>query len=241
MAKDECPVDHTNPEIVAKYRQMAGENVTNMSKPTGSAGPAASECPVDHTNPEIAKFLGKDHGNGGEGLPPLPNIPAQLSSDREVSSIPRFGSDKNWVYPSEQQFFSAMKRKKFDPNAGDMPVIIPIHNAVNERCWSEVLRWERGHGAEACGGPELVKFEGDSSKLTPKAWLNMWVFGATRPFDRHDWTIDRCGVKLDYVIDFYSGKPDPRFPERQSFYLDVRPKLNSWEGIKMRVWKWLSL
>jgi len=292
MAKDECPVDHTNPEIVAKYRQMAGEDVTGMSKPTGSAGPAASECPVDHTNPEIvakyrqmageatpgvstpagagpagpagdapvaptapatecpvdhtnpeivAKFLGKDHGNGGEGLPPLPNIPAQLSSDREVSSIPRFGSDKNWVYPSEQQFFSAMKRKKFDPNAGDMPVIIPIHNAVNERCWSEVLRWERGHGAEACGGPELVKFEGDSSKLTPKAWLNMWVFGATRPFDRHDWTIDRCGVKLDYVIDFYSGKPDPRFPERQSFYLDVRPKLNSWEGIKMRVWKWLSL
>lgn len=200
--------------------------------------PPSSGCPIDHTNPEVvAKFLGKDHGNGGEGLPPLPGIPQALSGEREVSSIPKFGtSGQNWVYPSEQQFYSAMKRKKFSPDANDMPVVIPIHNAVNERCWQEILQWEANKGSEICGGPQLVKFEGDSSKITPKARLNM-LLGATRPFDRHDWTIDRCGQKIDYVIDFYSGEPDPKNPLKQSFYLDVRPKLNSWEGLKMRLWR----
>ena len=61
-----------------------------------------------------------------------------------------------------------------------------------------------------------------------------------RPFDRHDWTIDRCGQSIDYVIDFYSGKRDPRRPEAVSFYLDVRPKLNSVEGVVMRVRRFFS-
>lgn len=233
--QDKCPVDHNDPAVVAKF----------LGKPSPDAPPtnAASECPVDHNNPEVmAKFLPKDHLNGGEGLPPLPNIPTTLRSEREVSSIPKYGTDgAKWVYPSEQQFYSAMKRKKFNPDARDMPAIIPIHNAVNERCWMEIMRWEGRFGGpenRVCGGPQLVKFEGDSSKLTPRARFNT-LLGSTRPFDRHDWTIDRCGNQIDYVIDFYSGQPDPRFPERQSFYLDVRPKLNSWEGIKMRLLNWL--
>lgn len=40
---------------------------------------------------------------------------------------------------------------------------------------------------------------------------------------------------MDYVIDFYSGKRDPARPEAVSFYLDVRPKVNSVEGVMMRV------
>jgi len=28
-----------------------------------------------------------------------------------------------------------------------------MHNAVNERAWAEILRWERGRGGERCGGP----------------------------------------------------------------------------------------
>jgi hypothetical protein len=26
------------------------------------------------------------------------------------------------------------------------------------------------------------------------------------PFDRHDWIVDRCGTKVRYIIDFYTGR-----------------------------------
>lgn len=71
--------------------------------------------------------------------------------------------------------------------------------------------------------------------MSPKARLNT-LLGYTAPFDRHDWVIDRCGTKVEYVIDFYAGKQQqgPQQGGKPSFYLDVRPKLNSWEGVKMR-------
>ena len=31
------------------------------------------------------------------------------------------------------------------PNEEDMTNVITIHNAVNERCWQEVLKWEQLH------------------------------------------------------------------------------------------------
>jgi Cytochrome c/c1 heme lyase len=56
------------------------------------------------------------------------------------------------------------------------------------------------------------------------------------PFDRHDWVVDRCGEKVTYVIDFYSGKANPNVPGSVSFFLDVRPALSPagvWDRIKM--------
>jgi len=46
--------------------------------------------------------------------------------------------------------------------------------------------------------------------------------------------VDRCGKNVDYVIDFYSGKGEGLMGKGLNFYLDVRPKLNSWEGVRMR-------
>jgi cytochrome c heme-lyase len=57
----------------------------------------------------------------------------------------------------------------------------------------------------------------------------------TPPFDRHDWVVDRCGTKIRYVIDFYTGKSDGPASKNLSFFLDVRPALDNWEGIRMRV------
>lgn len=54
-----------------------------------------------------------------------------------------------------------------------MRVVVPIHNAVNERTWMEVLKWEAGRGGEQCGGVKLVSFKGDASKLSPKARIKM--------------------------------------------------------------------
>jgi cytochrome c heme-lyase len=183
-----------------------------------------------------------------------------LDSQREISSIPRSlttakkplnaaeraalpsnaeadtGHDEasgNWIYPSQEMFFNAMKRKGHEAQAQDMSSVVPIHNAVNERAWSEIKKWEEGQGSEACGGPKLVSFAGDSKALTPKARWNNFI-GYALPFDRHDWVVDRCGRHVDYVIDFYSGKGEGLMGKGLNFYLDVRPKLNSWEGVRMR-------
>ncbi|OAL47052.1 cytochrome c and c1 heme-lyase [Pyrenochaeta sp. DS3sAY3a] len=183
----------------------------------------------------------------------------RLGTSREVSTIPRAlpettapapaparpanserdtGADKatgNWIYPSEQMFFDAMRRKAYDPDATDMKTIVPIHNAVNERAWHEIKAWEAGRGSEACGGPKLASFSGLSTSLTPRArWKAL--LGYQAPFDRHDWVVDRCGTKVEYVIDFYAGREEAGGKGKGlSFYLDVRPKLNSFEGWKMRV------
>lgn len=136
-------------------------------------------------------------------------------------------------------FFAAMRRKNLattPSTAADMSSVIPIHNAVNERTWHEIKNWEAGRGADSCGGPKLVSFSGNSAALTPRARVYGWL-GYARPFDRHDWVVDRCGRRVEYVIDFYAGKPAPGGTrgEGLSFYLDVRPKLNSWEGCRMRI------
>jgi cytochrome c heme-lyase len=52
--------------------------------------------------------------------------------------------------------------------------------------------------------------------------------------------IDRCGTHIRYVIDFYTGKSDPNRPGNMAFYLDVRPAVDNWEGIRTRltgVWR----
>lgn len=212
---DKCPVDHKAREAWMKKQQ-----------PTASLNGGESECPVDHNN---SQNCSSDRDT------PINTRNAFLSTERETSSIPRASTPgKNWVYPSQQQFFDAMKRKNFDPDAKDMQTVIPIHNAVNERAWMEIMKWEEGQGSEKCGGCQLIKFEGDSTKLTPTARFNM-LMGREKPFDRHDWSVDRCGKQVDYVIDFYSGKPNPMVPEMPSFYLDARPKLNSMEGIRLRL------
>ncbi|KAL8711574.1 MAG: hypothetical protein Q9220_003984 [cf. Caloplaca sp. 1 TL-2023] len=161
--------------------------------------------------------------------------PRSLPSTESNTSAHLSGG--NWIYPSEKMFFDAMKRKSFSPKTQDMPAIVPIHNAVNERAWSLIKQWESSsarlrHLNTPCGGPKLRSFSGDAAKLSPKARVMGWV-GYQEPFDRHDWVVERCeadGGGVEYVIDFYKGKGDGL-----AFYLDVRPKLNSWEGWRMRV------
>ncbi|KAL1968823.1 hypothetical protein VTN77DRAFT_1184 [Rasamsonia byssochlamydoides] len=284
------------------------------SASTPAADEPVSKCPVDHKTREI--WLQQHKGSAGGAPQPLPassdasnsseSAPVKqyrpLSTDREVSSIPRAfdpgsqsassetknapspyaaspsashatpsnsesetGHDPvtgNWIYPSERQFFDALVRKNNLPAsaasarelATSVASIIPIHNAVNEKAWSEILKWESrapasDPGSKKCGGPKLYSFRGlgtDSRFLSPRARINGWL-GYQLPFDRHDWVVERCGgQRIEYVIDFYQGKQASPGQssnsgltgavgqEKLSFYLDVRPKLNSWEGWRMR-------
>lgn len=100
----------------------------------------------------------------------------KLSTSRPVSSIPKTdmtpghqpdGVDR-WVYPSEQQYYNAMKRKGYNPPPKDVPVILAIHNSVNEQGWSKILEWEAIRG---CKEPKLKRFTGRPNDLSPKAQL----------------------------------------------------------------------
>lgn len=159
-------------------------------------------------------------------------------------------STGNWIYPSETQFYNAVMRKQTAASETELvssiSSIIPIHNAVNERAWFLIKGWE-GRSSEQCGGPKLASFQGlGAGALSPKARMRSLV-GYTQPFDRHDWIVERCGgQQVEYVIDFYQGKSTPppagaapgaadSANAKLNFFLDVRPKLNSVEGCKMRV------
>ncbi|KAL4873173.1 hypothetical protein BDV12DRAFT_160517 [Aspergillus spectabilis] len=278
-----------------------GAGVSTPTSPPPAT--AAATCPVDHKTREAWLQQHKP----GDVPHPLPSSDGKqaskqqrpLSTDREVSSIPRAlvdsnepssqspavpsspyssptashgtpsnaetetGHDKstgNWIYPSERQFFEALMRKGNTPDsvgsaselATTVASIIPIHNAVNERAWQQILEWESkvpgtDPGSKKCGGPKLYSFRGlgaETEFLSPRARLNN-LMGYQLPFDRHDWVVERCGgERIEYVIDFYQGKSAGGSngtgfaansgPGKLSFYLDVRPKLNSLNGCMMR-------
>lgn len=251
MSNDElkCPVDHTTrlswlSGMKGMMWSTSKPNLVNLEVPENEPKPV---CPVDHNTRKdwIEKISVKqvrsgvpeaiEESSSGCDSKSLGSVPSSwskvnLPTEREVSSIPRTSSNENWIYPSQKQFFEAMKRKNWDPKAEDMQTVVPIHNSVNESAWKHILYWERANYEEAikkCNGITLTSFKGDLKKITPRAWFNNKILGYDLPFDRHDWTIDRCGVPVNYVIDFYSNNG--------SVFLDVRPNLNHWEGIKLRL------
>ncbi|KAI0423984.1 cytochrome c/c1 heme-lyase [Xylaria sp. FL1042] len=197
--------------------------------PSRNDDDASSPSGGDHHHPPPS------HSHSPSSSPSHP--PSHLPANNEQET----GADRatgNWIYPSERMFFDAMKRKGHDPRAADMRTVVPIHNAVNERAWAEIKAWEGPWiQGSSCSGPRLHSFSGLSTQMSPKARLNT-LLGYQAPFDRHDWVVDRCGKEIEYVIDFYAGRNASNGADgKLSFYLDVRPKLNSWEGIKMRAFR----
>lgn len=177
---------------------------------------------------------------------PAPGQPFELSIKREESTIPRHGTEKNWVYPSEQMFWNAMLRKGWrwrddDLSKGDMTNIIKIHNQNNEQAWQEILKWEALHAHECPCGPTLRRFGGKAKEYSPRARLRHWM-GYELPFDRHDWIVDRCGKEVRYIIDYYDGEINK--DTYQFSILDVRPAFDSldavWDRMKVAWWRWTS-
>jgi Cytochrome c/c1 heme lyase len=132
---------------------------------TGQTLSTMSGCPVDHSSSQADN---KASSTWSRFFSYKSSSNVALSTQRETSSIPN-ASDAKWVYPSEAQFFAAMARKNYNPQAADMKTIVPIHNAVNERAWDEILKWETGRGGEACGGVRLVNFKGRPNDRTLRA------------------------------------------------------------------------
>jgi cytochrome c heme-lyase len=167
---DSCPVDEgTRKAWLARSSSSSSPSATNSD--TTASSSASSAYAFLSAKPESHNTITSD-GSG-------------LSKDRIISSIPRWfnggkapegdeiATSPNWVYPSPNQFFSAMSRKNHNPRAEDMNVVVPIHNAVNERAWNGILEWEKAVDEESwktCGGPKLVSFKGRPKDVTWKAW-----------------------------------------------------------------------
>lgn len=172
-----CPVDHhARAAWLEKAKQAGGGSAApphplpaTPAAPTPAPAPLASSdgcdsSKLDQSPPQqqqqsrsaaILGYLGLGQEREVSTIPrALPGTAAAAADEKErkpANNEQETAADKasgNWVYPSEEMFFNAMKRKKFDPRAEDMRSIVPIHNAVNERAWKEIKEWEEGRGAQ---------------------------------------------------------------------------------------------
>ncbi|KAL8436501.1 hypothetical protein Efla_006752 [Eimeria flavescens] len=157
-------------------------------------------------------------------------VPPNLSSDRATSSIP--SAKGHWEYPSEQQFYRATTLKGHRVRADSVPSVVAIHNAVNEEAWRQIIKWESLH-KNACATPKLIRFVGRPNELSLKARMRHWR-GFEKPFDRHDWLVDRCGTQIRYLIDFYDGNSTG---DKVAICVDARPDMatlgNVWDRVRM--------
>lgn len=154
-APPSCPVDHKSREAWLDKARAASAASSATTDSASTAFRKADPCNSSQLD--------------GPSPPRVQDTKASqlLGTQREVSSIPRTddtagpgrapanheqetapSASGNWIYPSEQMFFNAMRRKEYDPKTQDMKMIVPIHNAVNERAWKEIREWEKGWGAE---------------------------------------------------------------------------------------------
>jgi hypothetical protein len=192
-----CPVrgEVTAAESASGCPVRGGGGTAAAASPLGPS-PGGSGCPV---RGDVKVDPSNMMRQGGERNMPAPRQRMQLGTKREDATIPKgtFTPDHQqpasqkpvWEYPSPQMFFNAMRRKGYEPREEDMATVVSIHNAVNERAWMEVMKWESVHKSH-CGQPTLLRFEGRPSDLSPRARMLSWL-GYSLPFDRHDWTVDR--------------------------------------------------
>jgi len=236
----ECPMH-------AEYKPKPAADSTAPSPAAPAAATVAStsavipsECPMsaDYTpkgeSSDTQASVAVDPANmmPPANQQPSPGQPFSLDTSREVSSIPRGGTDHNWVYPSEQMWWNAALRKgwrwdKDDVTADTMKSIIQIHNVNNELAWNEVLHWERFMGNTA-DDVKLKKFGGKASDYSPRARFRA-ALGYGLPFDRHDWIVDRGGREVRYIIDYYDMTDEQGNPT-DGIWLDTRPAFDSFDA-----------
>ncbi|KAG9287435.1 hypothetical protein G9A89_023807 [Geosiphon pyriformis] len=205
---------------------------TKETQANGQSKPFGNACP--HHSGDVLSLENQMPKLSQE---PIPGQKISLPTLRVVSSIPKARSKEFWEYPSPQQFYRALVRKGWETPEESIETMVDIHNFLNEQAWIEINKWE-GMRKCVCGGPKLLRFRGRPQELSPKARIIQWTkwilpsLGTPPPFDRHDWTIDRCGKEVRYVIDYYSG---PNEGDTPVFYLDVRPALDSVESLVDRI------
>lgn len=238
-----CPVDHENmtpdqiKDAMARFSAMhqPTTSTSSQSSTATSTSDPSGPTPSQPTKPDSKEAVYDVYGQELDSTNLMPVTPNQLpspgqtaplSTERVRSSIPKSGAptDSTWAYPSPQMFFNALKRKgkAQDVSESDMDTVVAVHNSMNERTWDEVRAWEARFHCDDCSNPKLKRFQGRPHDLSPTARFRMWFRGYPRPFDRHDWVVDRCGLAdVRYIIDYYyMAGSDP-------IEIHVRPAIDS--------------
>ncbi|GBG26584.1 Cytochrome c-type heme lyase [Hondaea fermentalgiana] len=250
-----CPVQHGDAGAAAAA-PPAGCPVKHEV-----ASPPPSGCPVDHGQGGDAKKtvynVYAQPIDPSNRMPLNPNqLPAPgqtkpLSTDRVRSHIPKGGADgETWEYPSAQMFYNAMMRKgklEDDVSEDDVATIVAVHNNMNEKTWHQVVQWEKALHPEdfaEADGIRLTRFMGRPNDISPMAWVKSTFLGYPKPFDRHDWIVDRNGREVRYVIDYYydeSKSSQDETPELhdirsiKSITMDARPAVDSPQSLFDRI------
>ncbi|KAL1524019.1 hypothetical protein AB1Y20_018933 [Prymnesium parvum] len=233
---------------------LGGAAACHPGTGSGTKDGAASGCPMfkkaASTPSSACPVVSRAADSGDdEVINPLNMMPATsqepaadqqrgLSTSRVDSTIPK-GDGGTWVYPSPQMFFNALRRKgkSAEGQEAAMDAVVAIHNNMNELTWKQVLEWEALHCDTCKEERKLLRFVGRPDELTAKAAVRYYLGLSPRPFDRHDWTVDRCGTEVRYVIDYYDvpeAQDKDRLPKLEdgpdavpSIRIDVRPALDS--------------
>ena len=127
-----------------------------------------------------------------------------------------------------------------------MDAVVLVHNKVNEESWSQVMEYEKLYAHE-CKEPSLQRFVGKSEDPSVKSWIrgSLGLGGGEVLFDRHDWFVDRCGIKsVRYIIDYYDTSGTDHADGRFNVRIDTRPAPDSmeavWDRIRKPVMDWWS-
>eukprot|EP01084_Bolivina_argentea_P119226 211422_1 len=231
--EDVCPVDHS------KYNQM--------NEPPDTA--------IDHRISHfhsMAKVIKDETSNNPHDIVPGIEIPSTGRGNSE--------SGQEWLNPSANQLYRSLKRKNKPIEYEDSLSVAAVHAIVTQQTWDEIMVYEELHKLK-CETPKLARFEGKDGYYSPKARFFHYFMKMPYPYDRHDWTIDRCGKEIEYVIDYYAipiasennkniiesneneEKSDKYAPFIQNedidfmYTIDARPKINSLGNIfdRMRI------
>eukprot|EP01083_Nonionella_stella_P005162 14985_1 len=226
-----------------------------------------SVCPVDHSrytneppDTPMDHTISHFHSMAKVIKPQNSNDPHDIIPGLEIPATGRGNSDsgKQWLNPSANQLFRSLERKDKPIEHEDSLSVAAVHAIVTEQTWNSILQYEGLHSTQ-CDAPKLARFEGRDGFYSPKAKFFHYVMGMPWPYDRHDWTVDRCGKEVQYVIDYYAlpvatdenvelinnmeetKESDVYAPFIQDkniqfmYTIDARPKLNSFGNMVDRV------
>eukprot|EP01147_Barroeca_monosierra_P006496 gene6496-9369_t len=145
---------------------------------------------VDHASAKVEVKTSND---------PYDQVPESI-----IPASGRGNSDdgRTWLNPSANQLFRALKRKDKPIDYEDALTVAQVHEMVTDYSWKAVMEFEQLHEKD-CPSVTLARFEGKDGIYSPKARLLKTLFGYL-PFDRHDWTVDRCGTEIRYILDYYA-------------------------------------
>lgn len=150
------------------------------------------------------------------------NVKKEDGDESPESEIPAAGRGNSgdgqaWLNPSPNQLHRALVRKGKDSSDDTKFEVAHVHELVTNQTWEAVKEYERTIHPECADDLRLVRFTGMWGQDSFKGWLTKRLFGY-EPYDRHDWTIDRCGEEVRYVIDYYMVEDD-----EITHFVDARP------------------